>query len=281
MNPNSGILLVNKESGRTSFDVCHQLQRVFFTKQIGHTGTLDPNATGLLVVLINQATKALPYLKNDRKTYVAEMRLGKKTDTGEIWGNIIEEKAYDPLTSATVNNLLESFIGKQQQTPPMYSAIKVNGKKLYEYARANQQVEVKKRDIEIFSMQLISFSEDSLAFKAEVSSGTYIRTLCEDMAERHGSVGSMSALQRIKVGNLSLDNAYRLEDVTIETPLIDIKEIIPFSYVEYENTKDIYNGRDIFLEEEAEKVLIGHEGSSLAVYIRVSENRYHCERGLW
>ena len=281
MSENSGILLIDKEAGMTSFDVCSRLQKVFFTRQIGHTGTLDPNATGLLIVLVNKATKILPYLKNDVKEYIAELRLGIHTDTGDIWGKSDCTAAVPELNEEMISDTLSSFLGKQFQTPPKYSAIKVKGRKLYEYARHQQEVEIQPREIEIYDMELLSLTKDGFVFRAVVSSGTYIRSLCEDIAVRLNTLGTMSSLRRIRISSFKVENALKLCDVSADTPLLDIAGILNLPLFEYENISDILNGRDIDIACNEERVLIRCQNTSLAVYQRRSEGRYHCERGLW
>ncbi len=281
MNEKSGIILIDKEANMTSFDVCRKVGRAFFTRSVGHTGTLDPNATGLMVVLVNKATKILPYLQKDSKVYEATMVFGKQYDTGDIWGNVLAEAEVKTVTEEEIFNVLNSFEGKQTQTPPMYSAIKINGRKLYEYARNNEEVNVEPREIEIFSLELLFFDGNTLSFRAHVSSGTYIRTLCEDIAKATGNLGAMSALRRTKVGAYSLEDAYKLSEVSLETPLLPIDAAVGLPVIDYANGADIFNGRDITLDTEAEKVLIRYQGECVAVYARKEGNVFHCERGLW
>lgn len=197
-----GILLVNKEKGWTSNDVVQKVKRIVKNK-VGHTGTLDPLATGVLPLLIGKGTSLSKYLINHDKIYIATIKLGKKTETGDSEGKVIEEKEIPKkmLTKECVENVLLQFVGKQSQIPPMYSAIKVNGKKLYEYARSGKKVEVKAREIEIYSIDLIEVSSKNseIIFRVHCSKGTYIRSLCEDIAQKLNTVGFMKELKRIKV----------------------------------------------------------------------------------
>lgn len=187
----NGIIIINKEKGYTSNDVV-QIVKKIFKEKVGHTGTLDPMATGVLPLLIGKGTNLSTYLINHDKIYHATLTLGQKMDTGDVEGNVVEEKDVEPkmLDKMYVNDILKSFIGKQIQTPPIYSAIKVNGKKLYEYARNGQEVEIPTRNITIHNMKLIELNEDVKQIKFEVhcSKGTYIRTLCEDIAKKLGTV---------------------------------------------------------------------------------------------
>ena len=179
-----------------------------------NTGTLDPNATGVLPILIGKATKISKYLVEHKKTYIATIELGKKTDTGDSEGNIIEEdKDIKVLDEKKIIDTLNNFIGKQNQMPPIYSAIKVNGKKLYEYAREGKKVDIKLREIEIYKMKLKEYNNTEIIFEVECSKGTYIRTLCEDIAKKLGTIGYMKELKRTKVNEFSIENSISLEEL--------------------------------------------------------------------
>lgn len=223
----NGILIINKPKGYTSHDVVNILRKELNTKKVGHTGTLDPNATGVLPVLVGQATKISKYLIEHDKTYIAELKLGEKSNTGDTEGEIIEIKDVPSLTIEQIENVLKSFLGKQKQIPPIYSSIKINGKKAYEYARKGQTVEIPPRDIEIMDISLISFENNIITYKVSCSKGTYIRVLCEDIAKKLGTVGLMSNLTRTKVNNFSIENAYTLEDIKNkkELSVISIEDI--------------------------------------------------------
>jgi tRNA pseudouridine55 synthase len=183
----NGIIIVNKPQGFTSQDVVSKIKKILNEKKAGHTGTLDPLATGVLPVLLGNYTKLSKYLIEHDKVYIARIKLGKKSSTGDSEGEIIEEKAVPKLSVEEIKNTLNSFLGKQTQIPPMYSAIKINGKKLYEYARNGETVEVPAREIEIYSIKLLSFENDEIEFEVASSKGTYIRTLCEDIAKSLGT----------------------------------------------------------------------------------------------
>ena len=212
-----GIIVINKEKGYTSHDVVAKLKKKLNISKVGHTGTLDPNATGVLPILIGKGTKFSKYLINHDKIYDAQIELGKKTDTADIEGKIIEEKNVDTeYIKQNLVNVLESFIGKQEQIPPMYSAIKKNGKKLYEYARKGEKVEVEPRKIEIYKIELINYKENNIKFIVSCSKGTYIRSLCEDIAEKLNTVGYMKNLKRLQVGEFNIDCAIKIDEVNIE-----------------------------------------------------------------
>lgn len=222
----NGVLIINKPKGYTSHDIVNVLRRELNTKKVGHTGTLDPNATGVLPILVGQATKISKYLIEHDKVYVAELKLGEKSSTGDCEGEIIEKREIPILTTQQVENVLKSFLGKQTQTPPIYSSIKINGKKAYEYARKGETVEIEPRDIEIMNISLINFEKDTITFEVKCSKGTYIRVLCEDIAEKLGTVGLMSNLTRTKVNEFDIIDSYTLEEIknTEKLSLISIEE---------------------------------------------------------
>ncbi len=212
-----GIIVINKEKDYTSHDVVAKLKKKLNISKVGHTGTLDPNATGVLPILIGKGTKFSKYLINHDKTYKAQIELGKKTDTADVEGNVIEEKPVD--TEYIKQNLvqvLESFVGKQEQVPPMYSAIKKNGKKLYEYARKGEKIEVEPRKIEIYKIELVKYNEKNIEFIVSCSKGTYIRSLCEDIAEKLNTVGYMRNLERLQVGEFNIEKSVLIDDVNTE-----------------------------------------------------------------
>ena len=224
-----GLILINKQKGFTSHDVVNVIRKKLNTKKVGHTGTLDPNATGVLPILIGKGTKISKYLMEHDKTYIATLKLGEKTDTGDSEGQVIEEKSIPAdLKKEDINNALQNFFGKQKQVPPMYSAIKINGKKLYEYAREGKEVKLEAREIEIYKIELLEYQNNKIKFEVECSKGTYIRTLCEDIAKKLGTVGYMEELQRTKVNNFKIGDSVLLDDITLENveeDLIKIEEV--------------------------------------------------------
>ena len=232
-----GIIIINKEKNWTSNDIVQKLKGILHEKT-GHTGTLDPLATGVLPILVGKGTSLSKYLINHDKEYVATIKLGEKTSTGDQEGEIIEKEPVTEkmLDDDNIKQVLKSFLGKQSQIPPMYSAIKVKGKKLYEYARSGKTVEVKARDIEIFDISLISVSKDikEIIFKVWCSKGTYIRSLCEDIAEKLGTVGFMSGLNRIRVGDFRIEQAVRISDV-VDGGTLKGNAVINSSFISMEN----------------------------------------------
>lgn len=224
-----GILVINKSKGLTSNDIVKKVKKILNTK-VGHTGTLDPNATGVLPLLLGNATKISKYLINHDKEYEAVIKLGAKTTTADVEGKIIEEKEVnkEKLKKENIKEVLKSFIGKQQQIPPIYSAIKVNGKKLYEYARQGKEVEIKARNIEIYDLKLLKIDSrnDELTINVKCSKGTYIRSLCEDIAVKLETLGYMKELNRIQVGEFNIKDSVTIEEFKANIENKDYSNII-------------------------------------------------------
>lgn len=208
----NGILLIDKPSDWTSMDVCAKLRGVFHEKRIGHSGTLDPMATGLLVVFLGRATRAVEFAEADSKEYIAGLRLGITTDTQDTSGNILSEKSAEA-SDELLLSALEKFKGEIEQIPPMYSAIKIGGKKLYEIARKGESVERKSRKITVHSLEFLGWEAGDALLRVRCSKGTYIRTLCNDIGDALGCGGCMSSLRRSAAGIFSLSEAHKLEDV--------------------------------------------------------------------
>ena len=206
----TGIIPIDKPQGWTSQDVASRLRRVFGTRRIGHGGTLDPMATGVLPIFVGRATRAVEFFEQAQKEYITTLRLGLLTDTEDITGTLLESRPVR-VTRQELEQVLVSFRGKQQQIPPMYSAIKVEGKKLYELARQGKTVERKPRDIEIFTLELLEFREQEADLRISCSKGTYIRTLCKDIGMALGCGGTMAALRRSRAGDYTLAESVPLQ----------------------------------------------------------------------
>lgn len=277
----NGLLCIYKEANMTSFDALRKIKKVFHTKKVGHSGTLDPNATGVLVVAVNRATKSLPYLDVYDKTYHAKIVLGKKTHTGDIWGDTIDEKEIKDFSEEELKSVIDSLIGKMKQRVPMVSAKRIDGKRLYQYVLDDEKVETQYTDIEIYSIELISFTKNEIEIRAKVSNGTYIRTLCEDLAEGLNNIGTMSYLNREEVGKFNLSDSIKLEDLSMDTPLLAVKNHMFLPVVEaFDKQRDIMHGKRIELESEYDKlVLDGNE--FYAVYEREKGTTFKSVRGLW
>lgn len=240
------IFILNKPIGFTSQDAVSKLKKILNEKKAGHTGTLDPMATGVLPILVGDTTKLSKYLVEHKKTYIATIELGQATDTGDSEGKIIQEKEIlkENLEEKNIKEVLKSFLGIQKQTPPIYSAIKIKGKKLYEYARAGEKVEIPEREIEIYNINFIEKKLNNISFEVECSKGTYIRTLCEDIAKKLGTIGYMKSLKRTKVDKFEIEkaitfekleenkeniewlknNSYSMEDILSNLPKIQLKK---------------------------------------------------------
>ena len=235
-----GILIVNKTKGCTSHDIVYQVKKMV-NEKVGHTGTLDPMATGVLPLLIGKGTLCSKYLINHDKVYKVQLTLGMKTDTADSEGSIIEEKKVpqEAFQKKRIEEVLETFLGKQEQIPPMYSAIKVKGKKLYEYARKGEKIERKPRKIEIYNMELIKISKKKrqIEFKVNCSKGTYIRSLCEDIASKLNTVGYMCELERLQVGKFNIADAITLGELEKNKEVIH-KKMIPIEEL-FNNNKNI------------------------------------------
>ena len=218
----NGILLINKPKDYTSHDIVAVIKRLT-NEKVGHTGTLDPNATGVLPLLVGKATGLSKYLINHDKIYIATLKLGIKTDTADGEGNVIEEKGIPNINEEKINHIFKEMLGEQNQVPPMYSAIKINGKKLYEYARSGRTVEIEPRKITIYDMKLVEYNKtnNEIIFKISCSKGTYIRTVCENVAEKLNTVGYMKELERLKVGEFSIENSVGIEQIKEDPSIIE------------------------------------------------------------
>ena len=261
----NGIINVYKETGFTSHDVVAKLRGIVKQKKIGHTGTLDPDATGVLPVCLGNATKLCDMLTDKSKEYVTTMRLGFCTDTQDISGEVLKKEEVN-VTTEQVTEAVMSFVGKYDQIPPMYSALKVNGKKLYELAREGIEIERKARSIEIFAIEILDINLPDITMKVHCSKGTYIRTLCHDIGLKLGCFATMVSLKRTKVANFLLENAYtlsqieacvkdeRLQDILTKTEdmfeLLSVRVAPPYE-------KLLFNGNPIYLNQIMERIRIG------------------------
>ena len=207
-----GIIVIHKEKGFTSHDVVAKLRGILHMKKIGHTGTLDPDATGVLPVALGKGTKLVDPLTDKEKTYEAVLHLGIDTDTQDMSGTVLEERPVN-VTEEEVRKVLKSFVGEQLQVPPMYSALKVNGKKLYELAREGKTVERKARPVCFYEIEPLEFHLPLVKIRVTCSKGTYIRTLCHDIGEKLGCGGCMEELLRSRVGRYSLFESHTLAQV--------------------------------------------------------------------
>ena len=268
------IIIVDKPEGYTSRDIVNIIGKKFKTNKVGHTGTLDPMATGVLVVCINKATKISELLTALDKEYVAEFTFGTLTDTLDIEGSIIkEEKAI--INEEDIKNTLDSMLGFYEQEVPIYSAVKVNGKKLYEYARNNIEVELPKREIEVYDIELLSDIEKvdiyyEFSFRVIVSKGTYIRSLIRDIGIKLNTYACMTELSRTKQGNFSIDNSYTLNDIENDNyKLLKIKDVLDMEQILVEDKllNKIKNGSILdkfFVDDKA--LILDNDGNEIGIY---------------
>lgn len=279
---NDGILLVYKEKGLTSFDLVNRIKRSLKLDKIGHTGTLDPNAEGLMLVLFNQTTKANQFLVHDTKEYIASLRLGIKTDTKDIWGETLEEVEYTMPNQKEIKAVFEKFLGLQNQEVPMVSAVRVNGKRLHEYHREGIEVVQPIREIEILELELLKVNRD-ITFRVVCGSGTYIRSLCEDIAAEFNTIGVMSELTRTKVGSFSLKDAVKMDQVLAGNyKLLTLKDVLPYKKVQATSVIDIKNGKILELEYDTPLLTVMDQEEVLAVYgWNEKKEAYTSVRGLW
>jgi tRNA pseudouridine55 synthase len=265
----NGILVVNKGKDVTSRDVVNDLVHIFHTKKIGHTGTLDPLATGVLVCTIGKFTKLNLDLTSEYKEYIAEMRFGINTDTLDITGLVLNEDDIK-LDEETITKAINSFKKEYEQEVPIYSSVKVNGKKLYEYARNNIEVELPKREVEIKDIEILSIEENKVVIKTFVSKGTYIRSLINDIGLSLETYATMTDLLRTKVDKYNLEDAYTLEDVEENNyKLLSIEEVLDYPKIELDDElyKKVSNGVKISNDYNInDKVILKYNDHLVAIY---------------
>lgn len=269
------VLVVKKPEGFTSRDVVNILTKTFKTKKVGHTGTLDPIATGVLVCVIGKYTKLVNLLTAEDKEYVAEIKLGIKTDTGDITGSILDTSKNN-VDIKKIEDVFNNFPKFYEQMVPKYSAVKINGKKLYEYARNNEEVNLPKREVKIYSLELVSYHDDLITFKTKVSKGTYIRSLIEDICDKLGVVGTMNSLIRTRQGEFKLEDAYSLDDIKNNNyQCLTIHDFLNYPSFEVPDKylKTVLNGgvipNNIGIKD---KVILTHLNKDIAIYEKFEEN---------
>ena len=288
-----GIINVYKEKGFTSHDVVAKLRGIVGQKKIGHTGTLDPDATGVLPVCLGKATKLCDLLTDKNKTYEAVLLLGKTTDTQDITGEVLEEKSTEALTEEKVREAIEGFIGDYEQIPPMYSALKVNGKKLYVLAREGKVIERKARPVKILDIQILEIDLPKVRMEVSCSKGTYIRTLCHDIGEKLGCGGCMESLIRTRVSTFRIEDAKTLDEIEtlkqegkLAELLVPIDAMFPFypkitvkddwkAFAKNGNPLDLKMLKEACGQDEETQVrLYDESGKFIAIY-QWKEKKYH------
>ena len=263
------LVVVNKPKGLTSRDVVNELNHIFATKKIGHTGTLDPLATGVLVCLIGRYTKLVNLITSYDKEYIFEIKLGVKTDTGDSTGNIIATDT--ALVSVDkLKEVVSTFPKEYDQEVPIYSAVKINGKKLYEYARENKTITLPKRHVHIYSLELLEYNNHLVTCKCIVSKGTYIRSLIQDICANLNTLGTMNNLVRTKQGKFDISDSYTLEDIKNgEFKLLNIKEFLDYPTVELDDNliNKVINGNTIpNTYNIKDKVIFTYKSKDIAIY---------------
>ena len=270
-----GVIIVNKEKDYTSRDVVNVIGNILNTKKVGHTGTLDPMATGVLVVAINKGLKIINLINNDDKEYIVEVKVGILTDTLDITGEVIKE-SNKLLNKDELIEVLNSFKGTYLQEVPKYSAVKVNGKRLYDYARSNVKVELPKRMVEIKKIELLEFNKDTFRFKTLVSKGTYIRSLIRDIGEKLNICLTMSNLKRTCQGNFKIENSYTLDDIKSNNyKTISLKEVLSnYFQKEVDNFlyKKIKNGSILRNMYDKDIIVFTKNNEVIAIYKRYDKD---------
>ncbi|MCD8204430.1 MAG: tRNA pseudouridine(55) synthase TruB [Coprobacillus sp.] len=284
MNEVNGLVLIYKEKGVTSREVTNQVSKFFGVKKCGHLGTLDPFAEGLLPVFIGKATKMIPYVDDESKTYTATMRLGERTESLDTDSKVIETSDIPPLSEDKIKEVFTSFIGTYKQKIPKESAKRVNGKHLYEYAHKGVDVASQYKDVTIYSLDLISYSDKEITFSATVSKGTYIRALSLDIALALGTISYLTSLIRTRIGAYHIGYAHKISEL-IGSDVIPLKDI-KTEYKPIEISDDLYqkalHGNSFpsnYLIETNDKILLCYKGETVALYKKEGDT-YICERGL-
>ena len=267
----NGILIVNKSDGFTSRDVVNKLSKVFNTKKIGHTGTLDPIAKGVLVVVLGKYTKLCEDLTQTYKEYIATFKLGILTDTLDITGNIIDEKICN-VSEEKIRNVISSYKCIYDQEVPIYSSVKINGRKLYEYARNGEEVTLPKRKVDIKSIEVLEINKDIIKIKCLVSKGTYIRSLIRDIGESLNTHATMTDLIRTKQGIFDIKDSYTIEDIENGNyKLINIEDVLDLCVINNEYTKEATNGVNLELDIKNKYILFKSNNEEVALYKKDGE----------
>ena len=276
----SGYISVIKPKGWSSNQLLSKLKWLLQIKKAGHGGTLDPFATGIVPIFFGEATKFSNRILESNKEYIAELKLGFESSTGDTEGELSKDDSFDEeKLPSNLENILNEFLGVQRQTPPKYSALKYNGKPYYEYARAGIEIPIKTREIEIFSIDLVNFTNQQITFQVSCSKGTYIRTLGEDIAKKIGTKGYLTNLERIRVGNIKKIDSFSVEQIE-ELPLEERKKILKpvyqlleFPKIELNNTdtRNILNGQNLDIAIEAGEILLFYEKTFIGIGISDGE----------
>ena len=276
----SGYISVIKPKGWSSNQLLSKLKWLLQIKKAGHGGTLDPFATGIVPIFFGEATKFSNRILESNKEYIAELKLGFESSTGDTEGELSKDDSFnEEKLPSNLENILNEFLGVQRQTPPKYSALKYNGKPYYEYARAGIEIPIKTREIEIFSMDLVNFTNQQITFQVSCSKGTYIRTLGEDIAKKIGTIGYLTNLERIRVGKIKKIDSFSVEQIE-ELPIDERKKLLKPVYqllelpkIELNNTetRNILNGQNLDIAINAGEILLFSEKTFIGIGISDGE----------
>lgn len=275
-----GIILVDKPSGISSFAVVHRMRKITGVKRIGHTGTLDPFASGLLPICIGRATRLAGFVLAAEKEYIANLKLGEQTDTADLTGETIQTAEVPEITDGDLTEKLSGIMEITEQIPPRYSAIKVDGKRAYKMARENKDFQMKPRVMQILDFEFLQHEKENIQYRARVSKGTYIRTLSETIAERLGTVGTTTELRRIASGNMNICDAIALDDLNNENwqnYLADLSQIFcdyPQLILAEENVQNFLHGRRFFVDfSDTENALVLNEENEVFGFASIIERK--------
>lgn len=272
------VIAVDKPKGWTSFDVVKKISKELKCKA-GHTGTLDPMATGVMLVALGKATKLVPYLMSSKKTYVAEMTFGIATDSKDMTGKVIQEKEISYHKRNFVDNVVSSCVGKQHQQVPKVSAVRVDGQRLYKH---KDDVTLPIREIEVFDARLIEYTKYKLIYEATVSKGTYIRVLSESIANKLNNIATTSMLTRIYNNQVGLQDCQHVEDAIASPVALNVRKLLSqYKIIDIDDPTFIYHGKTIELDSVEDRVCFFYNNQPMAMYIRKQDNIFKSERGLF
>lgn len=265
----NGVLLIDKPAGFTSRDIVNQVGKIFHTKKIGHTGTLDPMATGVLILCIGSYTKLVDNLTSKNKEYIAVMQLGLLTDTLDTTGKTLKEESVN-LDEDKIYAAFKNFPREYNQEVPSYSAVKINGKKLYEYAREGISIHLPKRMVSIYSLEILSIDNNEVTFKTCVSKGTYIRSLIRDLGTSLKTYASMRSLRRVSQGTFAIDKCLKISDITENTSLLTLDDLFSYPHFSLNDTEyqKVLNGNKLSLNSESLYLLLTYQNKTIALYMK-------------
>ncbi len=285
----SGLLVVDKPTGMTSFDVVRDVRRLAEMRKVGHTGTLDPDATGVLPVALGRCTKLSKFLTLDRKEYAFTLRLGEETDTGDASGEIVRKAPWETIGRADLEAVLPQFTGEIQQVPPIYSAIKVDGKRAYELARAGKDVELEARPVVVRRLEVVDWSPPEIALEVECGPGTYVRSLARDIGAALESAGHTTRIRRLAVGPFSIDDSVSLDDLNVEnfwehvtSPLKMVQSLKNYELNDRE-VVDVGHGRPLAVDGpwELEEAIAAHDGEGRLIAVMEWREKKDDRPRLW